>query len=72
MNKLKVRDPNNDVYVASFDKRTGFIGPTTSCLFEDAHKYAKYYRSIGYNSRVITFDELEEIMLEEKKVMCGY
>ena len=72
MNKPKVRDIDNDVCVAAFDKHTGFIGPTTSCLLKDAQKYAKYYRSIGYNSRVITFDELEEIMLEERKTMCGY
>lgn len=42
----------------------GRIVTCTSCYRKDAQHYASYYRSIGYNSRVLTYDELET--LEEK------
>ena len=44
---------DNVVCVAAFDKGTGYIGPVTSCDAKDAQHYAKYYRSIGYNARVL-------------------
>lgn len=42
----------------------GRIVTCTSCYRKDAQHYASYYRSKGYNSRVLTYDELET--LEEK------
>ena len=52
---------NEVVFVAALDKRTGFIKTGTSCDRKDAGHYAKYYRSIGYNARVLTYEELEKL-----------
>lgn len=43
----------------------GRIATCTSCYRKDAQHYASYYRSKGYNSRVLTYDELETL---EKKI----
>lgn len=40
--------------------RAGQIVTCTSCDRKDASHDAKYYRSIGYHSRIMTYDELEE------------
>lgn len=55
-------------YVAqAIDKRTKFFETCTSCdTKEEAIKYAKYYRSIGYNAKVYT-DEEHMIALEKDK-----
>lgn len=63
--ELKSRD-NLTVCVVALDKGTGFIKTTTSCDVEDAQRYAKYYRAIGYNSRVMTYEELDRLQEEEK------
>lgn len=54
------------VCVVALDKGTGFIKTVTSCDAMDAQKYARYYRAIGYNSRVLTYKELEELQRKEK------
>ena len=59
---------DNTVCVVALDKGTGFIKTVTSCDTQDAQKYAKYYRNIGYNSRVLRYDELEEMQSEELKL----
>ena len=51
---------NEVVFVAAMDKGTGFIRTGTSCDRKDASHYAKYYRSIGYNARILTYEELEK------------
>lgn len=56
---------DNVVCVVAFNKRTGYIGPVTSCDAKDAQHYAKYYRSIGYNARVLTYEELDQIQEKE-------
>lgn len=56
---------DNVVCVAAFDKGTGYMGPVTSCDSKDAQHYAKYYRSIGYNARVLTYEELDQIQEKE-------
>ena len=33
---------------------------------KDANHYAKYYRSIGYNARILTYEELEKIEEQER------
>ena len=33
---------------------------------KDASRYAKYYRSIGYNARILTYDELDKLEEREK------
>lgn len=57
----------NIVCVIATDKNTGFIKTCTSCDRENANKYAKYYRSIGYNSRIVTYEDLEKIQEKEKQ-----
>lgn len=59
---------DNTVCVVALDKGTGFIKTVTSCDKQDAQKYAKHYRNIGYNARVLRYDELEETQKEELKL----
>lgn len=59
----------NIVCVIATDKNTGYIKTCTSCDEKDANRYTKYYRSIGYNSRIVTYEELEKIQEEEMKEM---
>lgn len=56
------------VIVCAFNKGTNFnLGyPSTVCDRKDAQKEAKYYRSIGYNAKVLTFDEYDELIEREK------
>lgn len=35
------------------------------CSRKDAPRYAKYYRGIGYNARILTYEELD--ILQEKE-----
>ena len=57
---------NEVVFVATMDKGTGYIRTGTSCDRKDASRYAKYYRSIGYNARILTYEELEKIEEQER------
>lgn len=57
---------NEVVFVAALDKGTGRIKTGTSCDRKDANLYAKYYRSIGYNARIHTYEELEKIEEQER------
>ena len=59
---------DNTVCVVALDKGTGFIKTVTSCDKQDAQKYAKHYKNIGYNARVLRYDELEEMQKEELKL----
>ncbi len=56
---------DNVVCVVALDRYTEQIKTCTSCDKEDSQKYAKYYRSIGYNSKVVTYEELEEMQKKE-------
>ncbi len=56
---------NNIVCVVALDRNTKQIKTCTSCDKSDSQKYAKYYRSIGYNSKVLTYEELEEMQRKE-------
>ena len=53
-------------YLRVLDKGTGFIKTGTSCDRKDASHYAKYYRRIGYNARILTYEELEKLEEQEK------
>lgn len=53
------------VAVVAFDTAK-FVKNVTSCDRKDAQKFAKYYRSIGYNARVVDYDELDEMLEKEK------
>lgn len=57
---------NEVVFVAAMDKGTGRIKTGTSCDRKDASHYAKYYRSIGYNARILTYEELKKIEEQER------
>lgn len=57
---------NEVVFVAALDKGTGRIKTGTSCDRKDAGRYAKYYRSIGYNARILTYEELDKIEEQER------
>ena len=46
----------------------GFIKTCTSCDRSDSQHYARYYRSIGYRSRVVTYEELEKIQEKESQL----
>ena len=59
---------DNIVCVVALDKGTGFIKTVTSCDKQDAQKYAKHYRNIGYNAQVLRYDELEKMQAEELKL----
>lgn len=45
----------------------GFIKTCTSCDECDAQRYARYYRSVGYHSRILTYEQLAEYHEKEKK-----
>jgi hypothetical protein len=64
---MEITMEDNVVAVVALDKGTGFIHTVTSCLMEDSQHYAKYYRSIGYNARVITYEELDRMIEKEKQ-----
>lgn len=57
---------NEVVFVAATVKGTGRIKTGTSCDRKDANRYAKYYRSIGYNARILTYEELDKIEEQER------
>lgn len=57
---------NEVVCVVALDKGTGYIRTATSCDRKDARHYAKCYRSIGYNARILTYKELEKLEEQEK------
>ena len=64
---------NSTVCVVALDKGTGFIKTVTSCNKQDAQKYAKHYRNIGYNARVLHYDKLYEMQTEELKLRrCNF
>lgn len=46
----------------------GFITTCTSCDASDAQHYAKYYRSVGYHARVVTYEELDEMQKKESQL----
>lgn len=64
--KLEINQ-NEVVCVVAFDKRTRYIRTITSCKRKDANHYARYYRSIGYIARILTYEELEKAQAEEAK-----
>ena len=63
---------NNVVAVVAFDKNTKQSKAITSCDKKDAQTYAKYYRKIGYNARVMEYDEVEKLIRQESDEMKKY
>ena len=64
------------VIVLAFDKNTKLIKASVSCDETDAYRHARYFRSIGYNARIVTYDMLPfyeqrnaEIRAEQSRLM---
>lgn len=60
------------VAVIGKDRHTDFIKAVTSCDRKDSRRYANYYRKIGYNASVVTYEELDRIQEEEKQGRMEY
>lgn len=67
---------DNIVCVLGFDRNTKRICATVSCDAVDAPRHARYFRSIGYSARIVTYDQLpfyqqrdEENRLEQMRLM---
>ena len=58
---------DNVVVVVAFDKNTGYTKTVTSCDIERSQHYARYYRGIGYNARVMTYEKLKQILEQEMR-----
>jgi hypothetical protein len=58
-------DDNKIVFVVGFDKYSKRSKAVTSCCRKGAQDMAKYYRSIGYNARVLSEDEWNNILDKE-------
>lgn len=63
------KENDNVVAVVAFGKSDGLIKAVTSCDAQDAQRHAKYYRSVGYNARVMSYDELDEVQRKEDEMM---
>ena len=64
------------VIVLAFDKNTHLIRTCVSCDKSAAPNHARYFRSIGYNARIVTYDMLPfyeqrnaEIRAEQSRLM---
>lgn len=64
-------DNNEIVAVVGFDSANSSKA-VTSCYRKDAQRYAKYYRSIGYHARVMTYDELDSLLDKERAKQTPY
>lgn len=64
-------DNNEIVAVVGFDSANSSKA-VTSCYLKDAQRYAKYYRSIGYHARVMTYDELDALLDKERAEQTPY
>lgn len=64
-------DNNEIVAVVGFDS-ANFSKAVTSCYRKDAQRYAKYYHSIGYHARVMTYDELDNLIDKERAEQTPY
>ena len=71
MNMIELDDNQEPVCVVAIDKGIGYVITCTSCDRKDANKYAKYYRSKGYRSQILTYEILNEWLgreMKEKKI----
>ena len=65
-------DNNEVVAVVGLHKGTKSIKAVTSCERKDAQQFAKYYRSIGYGARIVTYDELDTLLDKERAEQSQY
>lgn len=64
-------DDDEVVAVVGFDSAKNSKA-VTSCCRKDAQKFAKYYRSIGYHARVVTYEELTALLYNERAEQTPY
>lgn len=60
-------EQGRSLVVAAFDKTSGLLKTSRNASEEHAHKCAAYYRSIGYNAKVMTLEELNDYYWAERK-----
>lgn len=69
---MKSQDKQNEtVAVVGLDS-AGHIAAFSSYARKDASSCAKYYRSIGYKARIMSYDELEEFQEKEYRERMKY
>lgn len=64
-------DDNEVVAVVGFNSSNSSKA-VTSCCRKDAQQFAKYYRSIGYHARVVTYEELAALLEKERAEQTPY
>lgn len=64
---LSELDENDVVCVVALNRYSESIVTCTSCDKKDSQRYAKYYRSVGYKSKVITYEELDSMQEKESR-----
>lgn len=62
---FELDDIQEPVCVVAIDKGTGYVVTCTSCDDKDANKYAKYYRSHGYRSQILTYEVFDQWLKRE-------
>lgn len=58
----------NEVIVLAFDKYTKLIKTAVACDESAAPRHARYFRSVGYNARIVTYDMLPFYEERNKKL----
>ena len=56
------------VFVLAFDKNTKLIRASMSCDESAGARNARYFRSIGYNARIVTPDMLDFYLNRDKEI----
>lgn len=64
-------DDDEVVAVVGFDSAKNSKA-VASCCRKDAQQFAKYYRSIGYHARVVTYEELAALLEKERAEQMPY
>lgn len=69
---MKNQDRQNETVAVVGFNNAGSIVAVSSYARKDASSCVKYYRSIGYKARIMSYDELEELQRKEfhERMMC--
>lgn len=62
---MKNQDKQNETVAVVGFNNAGYIVAVSSYARKDASSCAKYYRSIGYKARIMSYEELEELQDKE-------
>ena len=66
--KTKIKNPDDVVCVLALDPHTRLSVTSTSCDRKDAAHYAQYYRSVGYRTKTLDYEELNAYLERESRV----